>query len=81
MKQTDPRFVPTSTPLGAADVLSMAALLVDKHGTFAVNVARFTALEHALYDDHARGKAWQAVTSTAADIISGRLKPGTLRIH
>lgn len=81
MKQTQASFAPSSTPLGPVDVTRMAALLIDKHGKHAVDVADFMANEYAAYKDLSRQMAWCAVISVANDMLDGRLYQHRLSIH
>lgn len=81
MKQLHMSFAPSATPLGPVDVMCMATALVDKHGDYAVKLAEFSANEHKFHNDPARLQAWVAVTTTAEDILSGRLPNGRLIIH
>ena len=81
MKQIQVSFAYKSTPLGATDVMTMAALLVNKHGKHAINVADFMAQEHTAYKDFARAQAWIAVTSVANDLLAGRMSQHRFLIH
>ncbi len=81
MKQTQVSFARSSAPLGASDVMTMAALLVGKHGKHAIDVAGFMAQEHAAYKDHARAQAWHAVISVANDMLAGRMQKRRFLIH
>jgi hypothetical protein len=81
MKHTQALFTPTSTPLGAVDVITMASLLVGKHGKYAIDVAGFMAREQAAYKDHVRQQAWHAVISVANDMLSGKMLLHKLMIH
>jgi len=81
MKQTQVSFTRRSTPLGATDVMTMATLLVGKHGKHAIGVADFMVQEHTAYKDFARAQAWIAVTSVANDMLAGRMSQHRFLIH
>lgn len=59
----------------------MAAVLIDKHGKHAVDVAGFMANEYAVYKDYSRHQAWCAVISVANDMLDGRMFQHKFSIH
>lgn len=81
MRQSRLNFAPTSSPLGSAEIMRMADMLIGCHGGFAPEIAQFMVAEETAQHDHARAQAWQAVKHIAADMLSGRLPRAGAQIH
>jgi hypothetical protein len=64
----------TATRITPADMLSLAFLLVDRHGAKALGYADLAVGEMEEAGDAERADAWRALKSVVEDALAGRLE-------